>query len=224
MRAKHHIADKVLLQGTLVNFGSKHVSVKRAERDFELQPQDIRAITFEITKFHCPDWSSATQNPIRVIWKSIEKSKSKVVATWSRRFFQGKRVVAPSEAASWHCFGPVLESDLEQILRQSGTSGIFVTPKSVSGAVDGFFRVVWLQTNDLQQSATVAKATSNVLGLVKSRSNLGLRLHSSNSALVRKAVEVEPDWQNDMGIRYQVKVASKYVMAPTPQATDRESL
>ena len=220
--AQHDIAGKILLKGILVNFGTKRISVKKAPRDYGLQSQDMRVVTFEVAKDHCSEWHLAVSNPMRFIWKNIDKAQTKIVTSWSRRFFAGKKVVSAHEASTFHCFARVLQSDLVSILSQSGCAGIFITPKGDGNVVDGSFRVVWLQTNDVAQAAVVAKTNPSVVGLVKGRSNLGLRVASASYTEVRQAIE--PDWSNDMGIRYQVKVTRRFILAPVSQVTDKKAL
>ena len=220
--ATHPDAGKILLVGTLINFGMKRMCLKKPCHDFSLQAKDLRTITFEVSKDHCQDWQGAAANPMRFIWRCIEGSQSKVLSTWSRRFFASKRLVSAPDATTFHCFARVLESDVKSLLVQSGSSGIFVTPKMVGGGSDGCYRVVWLQTNEVREAMALARANSNCFGIVKGRNNLGLRVPAGDYATVRKAVE--PDWSNVHQIRYQVKVSKRFVLSPVPASSDRHSL
>ena len=90
--AKHEIAGKILLKGVFVNFGAnKSISVKKAPRDYDLQPKDMCVFACEIARGHCAEWATAASNPVRFIWLAIDKSQMKIMPTWSRRFFSGQK-------------------------------------------------------------------------------------------------------------------------------------
>ena len=132
-----------------------------------------------------------------------------------------KKAVPAGEAQTFHCFAKVMQSDRDFLLRQSGNLGVFRTPKSDTGLVDSTFWVVLLQSNDVGHAATFAKTNPNVIGLVKGRGNLGLRVPTAYYTEVRKVIE--PDWSHDQ-VCYAVKVSHKFVLAPVPKDTDKEAL
>ena len=220
--AKHAAAGKVLLKGTLINFGVNQISARKPPREYALNIQDLKVIAFEIHASHCTSWQAIKQNPIRHIWKSLDKVQSKVLTTWSRRYFNGKKQCGMVDATSFHCFARIVADDMRSVLVQSGLEGIFVTLKGDQGLPDGCYRVVWLESDSLEQALAMTQTHANIMGVVKGRGNLGLRVAVQSYTSVRQSIE--PTWSNDKKIRYNVKVLMKFVMAPVPVATDKGAL
>ena len=127
--AQHATAGKVLLKGSLINFSAKVILARKAPGEFALSTQNLKVITFEVHSSHCPSWQNIKHNPIGHMWRSLNKVQSKVLTTSARRYFNGKKQVAPADATSFHCFARVLAEDMRMILAQSGVEGIFITPK-----------------------------------------------------------------------------------------------
>ena len=220
--AKHSTAGKVLLKGVLINYGCKRLSLRRTANDFELQPKNVQVLTFEIPKEHAPHWDQVMDNPLRFIWKSIEKSQSRILSTWSRKFFNNRVETKPANATTFHCFAKALKDDVIQILVQSGLEGIFITPKAEDGSPDGNYRIVWLETNDRGKAIALSRSIADVLGVVRGKTNLGLRVLADHYTATRQAVE--PGWENSMKIRFHVRVTHRFVVSPLSVEVDREAL
>ena len=220
--AKHCSAGKVLLKGVLINYGARKIALRKSANEFHVEPKNVQVLTFEIPKDHTTSWDQVLDNPLRFIWKHIDKSQSRLLSTWSRKFFHNRAVVAPSAATSFHCFGKALKDDVQLLLTQSGCEGIYITPKAPDGTPDGMYRIVWLETNDRLKATALARSLADVVGVVRGRNNLGLRVLADHYTSTRQFVE--PGWENTMKIRYQVRVSSKYVLSPLAAEVDREAL
>ena len=162
--AQHATAGKVLLKRSLINFGAQVIVARKAPREFALSTQNLKVITFEVHSGHCPSWQNIKHNPIRHMWRSLSKVQSKVLTTWARRYFNGKKQVAPADATSFHCFARVLAEGMRMILAQSGVEGIFITPKGEQGLADGSYRVVWLAFDALEQGTCSDPDPAQCLG------------------------------------------------------------
>ena len=220
--AQHPTEGKVLLKGVLVNFGAKAISQRKTAHDFDLDPRKTRTLTFEIARPYTTSWDAVCENPMRFIWKHIGGAQAKILTSWSRKFFLNRNPSKSAQATSFHCFAKTLESDLEPLLLQSGHEGIFMTPKAEDGSADGSYRIVWMDSCDKSKALAMAGAQANILGIVKGKTSLGLRVLADFYTQTRQAVE--PGWVNDKHIRYQVKVVHKFLVEPLPQDVDREAL
>ena len=220
--AEHPTEGKVLLKGVLLNFGARSISLRKTAHDFDLEPRKSRTLTFEIARPYTSSWESVCENPMRCIWRHVGGAQAKILTTWSRKFFLNRSPSRPAQATSFHCFAKTLESDMEPLLMQSGHDGIFLTPKSEDGSADGSYRIVWLDSCDLSKALAMAGAQANILGIVKGKTSLGLRVPADLYTQTRQAVE--PGWVNDKHIRYQVRVTLKFLVSPLPQDLDREAL
>ena len=128
---EHPKAGKILLKGSLINFGAKMVSVRKTQHVYDLAPKETLTITFEISRIHCEEWENASSNPIRFIWRSLKDVQAKMISTWARRYFLNKKPCSLAQATSWHCFCKICAQDAEALIMQSGCCGIFVTPKGL---------------------------------------------------------------------------------------------
>ena len=94
--AQHATAGKVLLKGSLINFGANVIVARKVPREFALSTQNLKVITFEVHSSNCPSWQNIKHNPIRHMWRSLSIVQSKALTTWARRYFNGKKQVAPA--------------------------------------------------------------------------------------------------------------------------------
>ena len=115
------------------------------------------------------------------------------------------------DATSFHYFARIVADDMRSILLQSGLEGIFVRPKGGHGLPDGCYRVVWLESDSLEQALAMIQTHANVMGVVKGRGNLGLRVAVESYTSIRQSNE-------------NVKILMEFVMAPVPVATDKGAL
>ena len=145
--ALHCDSGKILLKGVLINYGSKKITLRKSTNEFQLQPKSVQVLTFEIPKEFVSNWDLVLENPLKFIWRNVDKAQAKLLSTWSRKFFHNRVVVPPTSATSFHCFAKALKDDVLPLLAQSGYEGVFVTPKAPDGGAAGTYRIVWLETN-----------------------------------------------------------------------------
>ena len=89
--AQHPTEGKVLLKGTLVNFGARNISMRKTAHDFDLEPRKARTLTFEIARPYASSWDTVCENRMRFIWRHIGGAQAKILTTWSRKCFLPRR-------------------------------------------------------------------------------------------------------------------------------------
>ena len=217
-----HGEDKVLLKGFLIDFGQKRVRTKEAVHRVDLEPQNTTTMAIEVRREYQQNWDNVAKNPMRFVWSCIDGLQRNVVSTWSRKFFSGRRESKPDVASTWHMFLKVPGDAIEPFLRLSGKHGIFITPKaSETNNVAGHYRVIWLDHADLEKALTLQRAHPEIIGLVRGRDTLGVRVKVGDYSTTR--VKLEPTWSSQ-GLLTDIVVEQKWVVAPLPAHSDRGSL
>ena len=82
--------------------------------------------------------------------------------------------------------------------------------------------MVWLDTSQLEHAFAISKPQSSVLGVVKGKGSLGLRVEAETYAALRQAIE--PGWQNESAVKYQVRVAKRFILAPVSSLKDKSAM
>ena len=217
-----HGKDKILLRGFMVTFGSRPVFLQQPKHSINIDVEEIAVVAMEMRKEFIADWPGAVKNPLKYTWSMIDGLQKATVTTWSRKFFAGRKESKPDEATSWHAFLKLPAAQLESFLTMSGRGGIFLTPKdAASSAPMGRFRVIWLDTLELEKAMKVHRMHPELLGLVRGRTSLGVRTHASDYSMLRR--RLDPSWSSE-GLSTDLVVARKWVIAPLPTQTDKKLL
>ena len=217
-----HGKDKILLRGFMVTFGSRPVFLQQPKHSINIDVEEIAVVAMEMRKEFIADWPGAVKNPLKYTWSMIDGLQKATVTTWSRKFFAGRKESKPDEATSWHAFLKLPAAQLESFLTMSGRGGIFLTPKdAASSAPMGRFRVIWLDTLELEKAMKVHRMHPELLGLVRGRTSLGVRTHASDYSTLRR--RLDPSWSSE-GLSTDLVVARKWVIAPLPTQTDKKLL
>ena len=111
---------------------------------------------------------------------------------------------------------------VETILQLSGKNSTFLTPKQdATGTSSGYYRVIWLETTNLEQAAAVHRVHSELLGIVRGRATLGVRTRACDYAAVRK--RLDPAWSSQ-GVLTDIVVCRRWRITPVPPRADKKQL
>ena len=216
--AIHNNSDKVLLKGYLINYGEKKVTVRKHAHVIDVAEQRACVISIEIVRDYISDWPQVANNPLRYAWQQIEFLQKNLLTTWTRKYWNNKKPSSPGDARTWHCFGKLLQDNLDAVLRQSGTGGVFVNPRDEKGGPYGDYRVVWAEGCDLEKALTISKSQHEVCGLVKGKNGIGYRVRTSDYVASRS--RLDPTWKKE-SLKYEVIIKDRYFMTPMPLNVDR---
>ena len=218
MRQDH----KVLFRGFLTNFGKKQATTATAKKTIELQLEDVAIVTVELRQEYILDWATVCRNPLKYVYSVIDGLQNATVSNWSRKFFRGRKEVPKEEAQTWHAFLKVSAAQVQTLLASSGKGGAFLTPKDAeSGTTSGHFRVVWLDTLDIEKAIKLQRLYPELLGVVRGKQSLGLRTRASEYSCVRK--KLEPSWNPD-GVLTDIVVARRWILTPVPPQVDKKAI
>ncbi|CAE7685124.1 petJ, partial [Symbiodinium sp. CCMP2456] len=220
--AAMHGDQKVLLRGYVVDFGQKQAKLKEAIHRVTVELENMATIAMEVRREYQASWDAVTRNPLRYAWSMVDGLQAATATTWSRKYFAGRKEAAAESATTWHCFAKIPGNGIDQFLVQSGKGGVFLIPKSNGEtSLAGHFRVIWLDHTDLDRASTVQRTHPDILGLVRGRETLGVRVRASNYSSTRK--KIEPAWC-PQGLLTDLVVEVRWNVAPLPPHTDKAAV
>ncbi|CAE7650916.1 mspIM [Symbiodinium sp. CCMP2456] len=128
-------------------------------------------------EFAAADWQCLTQNPVRLIADKLRASGSTVSleAPWGRSFRKNGKACPPADCESiqFHC--RVQTGELLQLLRCSGHSQVYLTPKTWQGEIAKGYAVVWAP-GEKDEVARLSLQVPDPLGLVGAKRRFGIRV------------------------------------------------
>ena len=157
------------------------------------------------------DWQNLTQNPVRMIADRLRSAGSTATleAPWGRSFRKDGKACARAdcESVQFHC--RVQAGDLLQLLRCSGQSQVYLTPKTWQGEVAKGYAVVWAP-GDKEEVARLSLQVPDPLGLVRAKRRFGVRV--AEAALEAAWAIVRP--HQDAPAKVEVNGLYKLLSAP----------
>ena len=146
--------DQVLLHACWHNLGRSSLQIK-CDNDASIALPEAACVCVTVHKdeFSSQEWQSLTTNPVRAVADRLRSRGSTVVLEfpWGRSFRKDNKPGAPSDCSSvqFHC--RIQNSDLLQLLRASGHSGVYITPKTWQGEIAKGYAIVWT-TGDQEEA------------------------------------------------------------------------
>eukprot|EP00438_Fugacium_kawagutii_P028751 Skav229651 [mRNA] locus=scaffold649:392999:397600:- [translate_table: standard] len=174
---------EVLLNGQLIQLGSRLITtIASAAATIETKAVQIASITVWKSDWDAPLWDKIQHSPVKELKEilRLEGNGDLVGKPWGRAYRDGGISVNPDQASSiqFHCemtSGP----QLTRCLQRSGFNGIYITPKTIDGAIAQGYRMIWLEGNPKQlESRSIG--IPGVAGLVKGKKGYGLRIEDSS--------------------------------------------
>ena len=182
--------QSVLLTGTLVQLGEKKISFTKGDpKQVAEEPSVLMAITVFQSDFPAEQWNECLHNTSGFIKKYLnnESLGDALHSIWGRSLRQGNLPASPSQASSVQMHASIPASQVNKVLMKSGFNFVFCTPKERNGRVSSQYKIVWLEGSHSHATVQAAK-TQHCLGLVRGKSNLGLRYHIDNYEMAWKVL------------------------------------
>ena len=81
--------------------------------------------------------------------------------------------------------------------------------------------MIWLDTIDLDKAMKVHRLYPELLGVIRGKQSLGVRVRAVDYSSMRK--KLEPNWTSD-GISTDIVVTSRWALAPLPPQADKKAI
>lgn len=158
----------LLVPAAIIQCGDQPVEYKVAVPKAEATT--IAATTLEIIidrqAMEKNQWDQ-TATPLNYLGIHIPEMRGsdRILATWSLKTYQERKMVALQKATHWHGFTRVPDTALESILKRSGQQGIFINPKDKDKRPDPRFAVVPVPGAKLQEVSAKAAGAHDAMGV-----------------------------------------------------------
>ena len=182
MPASTLTGDQVLLHACWHCLGRSPLHIK-CDNDASITLPEATCICVTVHKdeFSGPEWQSITTNPVRAVAERLRSRGSTTVleSPWGRSFRKDNKPGVPGDCSSvqFHC--RIQNSDLLQLLRVSGHSGVYITPKTWQGDIAKGYAIVWT-TGDQEEAKRLSLQVADPLGIVRSKKRFGIRVAEAN--------------------------------------------
>eukprot|EP00438_Fugacium_kawagutii_P005100 Skav221530 [mRNA] locus=scaffold1248:339768:341246:- [translate_table: standard] len=211
----------VLLNGVLIQFGSKHLTTPiDMVAGITTKAIQVASITVWKSDFEEPMWSRIMQAPVKTILQllALEGYQAILTKPWGRVWQDQGITVAPALASSFQFHGEFEKTDrFGALLKRSGFNKIYVNPKGADGRADPAWKVIWLPGTPLELE-TKSSAIQASAGLVKSKKGYGIRVETNAFQNVWKALK--PD-QEAPDVEMPALI---YKLFPLPHGVDHQIL
>lgn len=193
--ARDNQGREVLLNGKLVQMGSKHIRTMVGSDTIELNDIQVCSITVWRETIDPALWARIAAAPVRTVKEllTLEGHAGIMGKPWGRTFHKDGVKVDAGIATSmqFHCEmqkGPRFEA----LLRRSGFNNIFLTPKDSDGQPSKAWRIIWmpLSPKELEAKTTTISGTA---GLIKGRKAIGLRVEEAAFSAAWKRLKPDQD-------------------------------
>lgn len=213
----------VLLNATLIQFGSKQLQVRTWEKtDFSATACKVASMTLWKQDWTESEWNAAlsqTNKFIRDVF-SLQGLQNGIVAFWGRSLRHGRNVATTSTATSMQIHVSIEVDSMPKILSASGYNKIWAAPKQESGRLSDEYRVIWFpsQVDDFQKANAEAAQLQGTMGLVRGKTTFGIRMMKSSFDMAWKQIYPSLPPPKDIPTKFV------YKLEPLPFGTNPKTL
>lgn len=177
----HHISFPVtmhcdgapmLMPATMFQLGLQPVFFSFRGPTAEIETTPSTVVEVQVNAELCPYWK-AISKPLDILVQGVPmlRDKEVLLAHWSWKWLENRKMVAPAVATHLHGYLRVPDKTLEKILAASGPCGISMWPKSNSKQLDPRFSHIGVEAKGPDEVSAITKATNHTIGFVQSPNN-----------------------------------------------------
>eukprot|EP00438_Fugacium_kawagutii_P002915 Skav230082 [mRNA] locus=scaffold2569:285621:290051:+ [translate_table: standard] len=181
----------LVVAACLIQYGDIPIDYALQIPNVTVNQVESTVIEFTIERKHVSEWS-ATQVPLHYLGVHIPPLRgSNLLAVWSVKAWEGQKLASHANASHYHGFFRVQDTLMYQTLGRSGSSGIFLCPKTINKKHDPRFVAIAVPSASLQETVSKAETCTNSLGVVRMGGTFAIRCRREHSARVRSAIMPE---------------------------------
>ena len=207
-----------------------HLGVKRAvvsvddQTQFPVNDTQVVSVTAYQDEIDASTWASIVKSPVRHITQALSHEAGEIgllSPPWGRSFQRlGKRCDA-EVATSVQIHIRIDRAELRRILKASGSSGIYCTPKTEGRKIVSDYMIVWLNQSPVDFAVSLSKVDSHC-GVIRNSKgdskNKGIRFEKAD--YVQAFAILKPDDK----IPQIVAANHHFKIAPTPLGSTSEQV
>ena len=180
----HEDHHPVVLSGCMHQLGEKEIVVKDAT-PFKVNLPDVVIVSFTmwVDEWDNRTWQNMTSGPVKFIlefWKKEGIDPLTTSSPWNRFWHDGHDKPCKQENAKKVGFYVNIPNTIiENVLRKSGTNGIYAFPRTQDAGKEPRWLVIWMQ-GQKQEILCQTSNKSYYLGMVRSNKGLGIRVKAED--------------------------------------------
>ena len=199
---------RMLVRGTLIDLGAAPMQVVGEDSKFRMTVIDSGCVACEVHCAEYEEWPELITGPIRHLKKAFALNNDELLHTWGKKIFrQGKQVQSIEVADALFVMLRVKAACVERLLRQT-QSGLYASPRLESGEPDWSYKVVWCPEKSTAELRIIASSTPGCLGVVKSKSGVGVRVKCQDYGAVRR--RLYPGWTPQENTPYDTSLPQRF--------------
>ena len=175
----------VLLSAQLYQFGSKSLKVKQGDPKDQIKNEQaqLMAITFYKSDWSMEEWQKILHETPKFLKAHLQADQlgNSIQSSWGRSLRDNRAPATPIQAQTVQIHAMVVADKVDEVLKKSGFNRLYCTPKLPSGKLSEDFKVIW-SNGDKTALEVLSAKVPNCFGLVKSRTNMGLRVRNADFA------------------------------------------
>ena len=163
--------EPLVVSGCLHHLGGKRAAVSDDQQNhFPVNETQVLSVTAFQDEIPGDIWTGLTRQPVKHILKLLtdEAGETELLAPpWGRSYQKAGKKCAADEATSIQIHIRVAKSELRRLLRASGNSGIYCSPKTENKKIMSEYMVVWLNQSPVELAVALSKVDSHC-GVIRS--------------------------------------------------------
>eukprot|EP00438_Fugacium_kawagutii_P027730 Skav228108 [mRNA] locus=scaffold730:184193:185890:+ [translate_table: standard] len=166
---------RVILKGAVWQLGERHVKIEAVKHELTLPETIVIAATVWRDESSTELWSACMTNLVRATLDPLElPDRSIILEVWGRSYRNSQGKSEPSSAASAQFHFRVHRSKADCLLKESGKSSIYLTPKSENKRSHEDWNMIWFR-DKTEASIAMTRATQHA-GMARSKDKWAVRI------------------------------------------------
>ena len=148
------------------------------------------SVTLHKSDFEPDQWQAALSGTPGFVRNRLKQERldSAIAAIWGKSLRNGRAVASPHQATTIQMHCTIEKSQVPAVLRISGFSHLYFTPKLPNGQLCPTYQLIWVG-NDMVRAIAQSAQVTGCLGLVKGKNgSLALRFEKSAYAAAWKTL------------------------------------
>ena len=217
--------EPLVVSGCLHHLGVKKAVLSVDEQmQFPVKETQVVSVTAYQDEIDTPKWESIVRSPVRHIMQALSQEAGDIELLsppWGRSFQRNGKRCDAEIAASVQIHIRIDRAELRRVLKASGNSGIYCTPKTEDRKIMSDYMIVWLNQSPVDFAVSLSKVDSHC-GVIRNSKgdakNKGIRFEKADFLHAFAILRPEEKIPQVVAANHHFKIA------PTPLGSTAEQV
>lgn len=211
--------EPVVITAVLRQYGDIPIEFMLQLPTIKVEQMQSTVVEFNIQRTFVGSWTDTSQ-PLNYIGIHVPALRgSNLLAVWSIKSFAGSKPAPHNQADHWHGYLRVADTLLSQVLQRSGSSGIFLVPKTDDRRRDPRYVAFQVPAKGLAEVMTRAESIPESLGVIRMGETFGIRCRREDASQLRSQLSPESAYVEHIAAGSD---ESTFVLRNVPQVSREE--